>query len=83
LFPGAQYISDGLMKGAEKVDELMNYGTPKLIQKITPEPVPQPVNPSVNRGLQVAKDFTGTAVQITSYMGEFKSFYIFKLIRRV
>jgi len=54
----------------------MDYGTPKLIQKITPEPVPQPVNPKVNRGLQVAKDVTGTAVQITSYMGEIKSFYM-------
>ncbi|PNF22289.1 hypothetical protein B7P43_G02904 [Cryptotermes secundus] len=46
----------------------MNYGTPKLIQKIAPEPVPQPVNPKVSRGLQVAKDVTGTAVQITGYM---------------
>jgi hypothetical protein len=52
----------------------MNYGTPKLIQKITPEPVPQPVNPKVSRGLQVAKDVTGTAVQITGYMGENQSF---------
>lgn len=68
IVTGAQYISDGLIKGAAKVGELMNYGTPKLIQKITPEPVPQPVNPKVNQGLQVAKDVTGTAVQITSYM---------------
>jgi hypothetical protein len=61
----------------------MNYGTPKLIQKITPEPVPQPVNPTVNRSLQVAKDVTGTAVQITSYVGEINIFYMlkFKLIR--
>jgi hypothetical protein len=78
LFPGAQYISDGLIKGAEKVGELMNYGTPKLIQKITPETAPQPVNPKVSRGLQVAKDVTGTAVQITSYMGENTSFYMLK-----
>ena len=83
MFPGAHYISDGLIKGAEKVGELMNYGTPKLIQKITPEPVPQPVNPKVNRGLQVAKDVTGTAVQITSYMGEIKSLYMLKLIRHL
>jgi len=61
----------------------MNYGTPKLIQKITPEPVPQPVNPKVYRGLQVAKDVTGTAVQITGYMGEIKSFYMLKLIHHV
>jgi hypothetical protein len=56
----------------------MNYGTPKLIQKITPEPVPQPVNPKVSRGLQVAKDVTGTAVQITGYMGENQSFCMFR-----
>jgi len=70
LFAGAKYISHGLIKGAEKAGELLNHGTPKLIQKITPEPVPQPVNPKVRRGLQVAKDVTGTAVQITGFMGE-------------
>lgn len=78
VFPGAHYISHGLIRGAEKAGELMNYGAPKLIQKITPEPVPQPVNPKVSRGLQVAKDVTGTAVQITGYMGENQSFCKFK-----
>lgn len=70
LFQGAHYISDGLIRGAEKVGELMDYGTPKLMEKITPEPVPQPVNPKLSRGLQVAKDVTGTAVQITGFVGE-------------
>ncbi|PSN45011.1 hypothetical protein C0J52_11638 [Blattella germanica] len=45
IVKGAQYISYGLIKGAEKTGELMNYGTPKLIQKITPDPVPTAVNP--------------------------------------
>jgi hypothetical protein len=78
IFPGARYISNGLIRGAEKAGELMNYGTPKLIQKITPEPVPQPVNPKVSRGFQVAKDVTGSAVQITGYMGKNQSFCIIK-----
>jgi spartin len=80
LFQGAHYISHGLLSGAEKVGALMDYGTPKLIQKITPEPVPQPVNPKLSRGLQVAKDVTETAVQITGFMGENQSFHIFKCV---
>jgi hypothetical protein len=74
IFPGARYISNGLIRGAEKAGELMNYGTPKLIEKITPEPVPQPVNPKVSRGFQVAREVTGSAVQITGYMGKSRSF---------
>lgn len=70
LFEGAHYISHGLIRGAEKVAELMDCGTPKLIKKINPEPVPQPVNPKLSQGLKVAKDVTGTAVQITGFMGE-------------
>lgn len=78
IFPGARYISDGLIRGAEKAGELMNFGTPKLMQKITPEPVPQPVNPKVTRGFQIAKDVTGTAVEITGYMGKNQIFHIIR-----
>lgn len=80
LFQGAHYISHGLIRGAEKVGELMDYGAPKLIQKIAPEPVPQPVNPKLSRGLQVAKDVTGTAVEVTGFMGENQCFHVSKCI---
>lgn len=68
IVTGAQYISSGLVRGAQKASELMNYGTPKLIDKINPDPNPREVSPRVSQGLQVAKNVTGTAVQVTGYI---------------
>ena len=68
IVSGAHSISNGLIRGAQKASEFMNYGTPKLIDKITPEPVPRVVNPRVNRGLEVAKNVTGTAVRFTGFV---------------
>ncbi|XP_066999747.1 protein spartin [Anabrus simplex] len=68
LVKGAQYISSGLVRGAEKAGQYMNIGTPKLISKITPESTPANINPNVQRGLRIAKDVTGTAVQITGFV---------------
>ncbi|XP_069696367.1 protein spartin [Periplaneta americana] len=68
IVTGAQFISQGLIRGAEKAGELMNAGTPKLIQKINPESTPRAVNPNVSKGLQTAKNVTGTAVQVTGFV---------------
>lgn len=68
---GAQYLSSGLIKGAEKASELISYGTPKLISKIEPETSPRQVPSGVRAGVKVARDVTGTAVSVTGYVGKF------------
>ncbi|CAG2053846.1 unnamed protein product [Timema podura] len=53
----------GLVKGAVKAGDLMNYGTPRLIQRLTPDPNPTQVSPRVTQGILVAKNVTGHVVQ--------------------
>jgi Senescence-associated protein len=71
IVTGAHYVSLGLVKGAECAGSLMNKGTPKLIERIQPAADPQPVPPNVKKGLKVAKNVTGTAVTVTSFIGIF------------
>nr|CAD7430632.1 unnamed protein product [Timema monikensis] len=68
LVKGAHYISHGLVKGAVKAGDLMNYGTPRLIQRLTPDPNPTQVSPRVTQGIQVAKNVTGHVVQVTGFL---------------
>jgi Senescence-associated protein len=73
IVTGAQYLSMGLVKGAECAGSLMNKGTPKLIEHIQPATDPQPVPSNVKKGLKVAKNVTGTAVTVTTFIGSYKS----------
>lgn len=68
LVTGAQYISTGIVKGAEKASELISHSTPKIISKIEPETSPRHVPSSVRTSVKVARDVTGTAVSVTSYV---------------
>lgn len=68
LVTGAQYLSSGLVKGAEKASELISHNTPKLISKLEPETSPRHVPSSVRTGVKVARDVTGTAVSVTGYV---------------
>jgi hypothetical protein len=71
IVTGAHYLSMGLVKGAECAGSLMNKGTPKLIEHIQPATDPQPVPSNVKKGLKVAKDVTGTAVTVTTFIGSY------------
>lgn len=68
IVKGAQYLSRGMVLGAEKTGQFMNYGTPKLLQQIKPEENPTPINPKVRTGLEVAKNVTGGAVAVTGFI---------------
>lgn len=63
-------ISRGLITGAEKAGNLINTGTPKLINKITPASQAAYVNPKVAKGLKIAGSATSGAVQVTGYVGK-------------
>lgn len=70
LIKGAFYVSQGLVKGAEKTGEFISYSTPYLISKIrkSPEEAPAQVPGNVKTGIEIAKSVTGTAVNVTSYV---------------
>lgn len=70
IIKGAFYVSQGLVKGAEKTGEFISYSTPYLISKIrkTPDEGPAHVPSNVKTGIEIAKSVTGTAVNVTSYV---------------
>lgn len=66
---GAGHISNGLVKGSEKVGEFVTYSTPYIISKLNraPENAP-PVSDCVINGVEMAKTATGVAVNVTGYI---------------
>ncbi|KAJ1529901.1 hypothetical protein ONE63_006631 [Megalurothrips usitatus] len=64
---GARWMSSRLIIGAERAGDLMNRGTPKLLQHIDQEQ-PKEFSPNVAKSFEVAKNVSGTAVQVTGYI---------------
>lgn len=67
---GAWYLSQGLVKGAQKAGDLINQGTPKLINSIVPAEHPAEVPRSVSRGVRIAEHATSKAVKVTGFVAE-------------
>ncbi|XP_075234427.1 spartin isoform X1 [Lycorma delicatula] len=65
---GAQFISNSLLYGAEKASQLINYSTPKIMEKVTPEPTPRQIPHNVKKGVEVARNVSGSAVVVTGYV---------------
>ncbi|XP_058118979.1 protein spartin [Anopheles ziemanni] len=80
IIRGAFYLSQGLVRGAEKTGQLIATGTPYVISKMGPKPEPQPdaaqsaggggvqVPKNVRTGIEIARSVTGTAAGVTSYV---------------
>lgn len=68
---GAKYVSWGLLKGAEKTSNLMNYVTPKIISNMRPanDAQQEVVSEKVTSGINVARNVTGAAVEVTGFVG--------------
>lgn len=64
---GARWVSSRLVSGAERAGDLMNRGTPKLLQHIEQEQ-PKEFSPNVAKGFEVAKNVSGKAVQVTGFI---------------
>ncbi|XP_034251173.1 protein spartin isoform X3 [Thrips palmi] len=64
---GARWVSSRLVSGAERAGDLMNRGTPKLLQHIEQEQ-PKEFSPNVTKGFEVAKNVSGKAVQVTGFI---------------
>lgn len=70
VLSGASWLSWGLVKGAEYTGKAIHKGASKLREHITPEDKPTNVNPTVTKGLHVAKQATGGAVKVSQFLGD-------------
>ncbi|XP_058489151.1 spartin b isoform X1 [Solea solea] len=68
ILTGASWLSWGLVKGAEYTGIAIHKGASKLREHITPEDKPTHVNPTVTKGLHVAKQATGGAVKVSQLL---------------
>lgn len=69
IVKGANYLSNGLVKGAEKTSTFMNNSTPGLLNYINPSRRHTHVCSPVKKGVKVAKNVTCTAADVTCYVG--------------
>ncbi|XP_068123182.1 spartin isoform X2 [Hyperolius riggenbachi] len=68
ILQGASWVSWGLIKGAELTGKAIHKGGTKLREHIQPEDKPLEVNPTVAKGLHVAKQATGGAVKVSQFL---------------
>ncbi|XP_053564415.1 LOW QUALITY PROTEIN: spartin [Bombina bombina] len=68
ILSGASWLSWGLVKGAELTEKAIHKGATKLREHIQPDERPMEVNPTVAKGLNVAKQATGGAVKVSQFL---------------
>ncbi|UYV64423.1 SPG20 [Cordylochernes scorpioides] len=68
LVTGAEVIADGLSKGAEITNVLINKGASLLRQHMTPETEPYRVDPKVRKGIKIAQATSSTVFKVSSYL---------------
>lgn len=69
IVKGATFISNGIVKGAEKTSDFMNNSTPGLLNYINPSRQDTHVCSSMKKGVRVAKNVTCTAADVTCFVG--------------
>ncbi|XP_023018570.2 spartin [Leptinotarsa decemlineata] len=70
LVDGAWFVSQGLIRGAQKAGDFMNRTTPKVINNLQSTERPANIPPSLSRGMEIAQTATGKAAQITEFVAE-------------
>ncbi|XP_008201219.1 protein spartin isoform X1 [Tribolium castaneum] len=70
IVTGASYVSRGLVFGAEKIGNLLNQNTPKLLSRINSAERPTQIPRKVSKGMQVAENATNKAAQVTGFVAE-------------
>ncbi|KAF0767366.1 protein spartin [Aphis craccivora] len=68
IVKGATFLSNGLVKGAEKTSNFMNNSTPGLLNYINPSQNDTHVCSSMKKGVKVAKNVTSTAADVTCFV---------------
>lgn len=69
IVKGANFLSKGLVKGAEKTTNFMNNSTPGLLNYINSSTRHTPVCAPMKKGVKVAKNVTCTAADVTCFVG--------------
>jgi spartin len=71
LVSGAYWVSQGIVKSAQKTGEFIDYSTPYILSKVQQagDNAP-PVSTKVNTSVTVAKSISGYAAQGTSFLAE-------------
>lgn len=69
IVKGATFVSNGLVKGAEKTTDFINHSTPGLLNYINPSRNDKRVCSSMKKGIKVAKNVTSTAADVTCFVG--------------
>ncbi|XP_049820880.1 protein spartin isoform X2 [Aethina tumida] len=67
---GGWFLSQALVKGAEKAGELLNYTTPKLIDHMDRAPEPTAVPRKLSKGMQIAENATCKAAEVTGFVAD-------------
>lgn len=70
FFIGSWAVSQGIINGAHKIGDFLNWGTPKIINSMTPASQPTAVPSSVQKGVEIAETATSKAVQVTGFVGQ-------------
>ncbi|XP_057677011.1 spartin a isoform X2 [Corythoichthys intestinalis] len=70
IMTGATRLGHEVARGAEATTRAIQKGAMKIRDRLTPEDTPSEVSPQVTKGLQVAKDATGSALRVSQYLVE-------------
>ncbi|XP_074159587.1 spartin isoform X7 [Sminthopsis crassicaudata] len=70
ILAGASWLSWGLARGAELTGKAIHRGASKLRDHLEPEEKPLEVSPAVSKGLNLAKQATGSAVKVSQFLVE-------------
>ena len=62
-------MSWGLVKGAEKIGQLVTYGSSKLRENMVPASEPSVIDPRAHQGAYYAQKATHCAVRLSSTLG--------------
>ncbi|XP_077449047.1 spartin-like [Stigmatopora argus] len=68
IVTGAARMGHGVARGAEATSRAIQKGAGKIRERLTPEETPSEVSPRVTKGLEVAKDATGSALRVSQYL---------------
>lgn len=73
IFTGAWYLSQGLIKGAQKAGEFFDSSTPKIIGSMRRSPQPAHIPQNLSKGVEIAETATNKAAQVTGFVGKLDS----------
>ena len=66
----AEWVSWGAVKGAEKIGDLIRYGSAKLRENTSPESNPSQIDERARQGVRIARRATDGAIKVSGFLGQ-------------